>query len=118
MYILFPIGIMYYFGTNLDQKFNVPDFWPEANQTHKIPFEKDEIQAELERLRRRRLAQREKRLAIEERVRQLQEGKDTAEEGVVVHENGRAVPMALREGESTMRGMLQQRAVIGREGPR
>jgi protein PET100 len=68
MYILFPIGIMYYFGTNLDQKFSVPDFWPKENQTHKIPFDRDEIQSELERLKARRLALRQKRLEEEARL--------------------------------------------------
>lgn len=63
---MFPIGIMYYFGTNLDQRFSVPDFWPPPEQTHKIPFDKDEIQQELARLQRRRLENREKRLAKEE----------------------------------------------------
>lgn len=65
MYIMFPIGIMYYFGTNLDSRFAVPDFWPKDNQTHKIPFEKEDIQAELEMLRQRRLQARAKRLALE-----------------------------------------------------
>ncbi|KAF2084371.1 hypothetical protein K490DRAFT_75897 [Saccharata proteae CBS 121410] len=65
LYILFPIGVMYYFGTNLDNKFSVPDFWPKEGQTHKIPFEKDEIQGELARLRARRLALRERRLQQE-----------------------------------------------------
>ena len=62
---MFPIGIMYYFGTNLDSRFAVPDFWPKDGQTHTIPFEKDEIQAELERLKARRLAARERRLELE-----------------------------------------------------
>ena len=53
MYILFPIGIMYYFGTNLDGKFSVPDFWPKPEQTHRIPYEREEIKAELERLKAR-----------------------------------------------------------------
>ncbi len=53
MYILFPIGIMYYFGTNLDGRFNVPDFWPKEGQTHKIPYERDEIKKEIERLKAR-----------------------------------------------------------------
>src|SRR5215469_2884337 len=65
LYILFPIGIMYYFGTNLDQKFSVPGFWPGPNQTHKIPFEKEEIDAELARLKARRLQLRRKRLEEE-----------------------------------------------------
>jgi protein PET100 len=55
MYILFPIGIMYYFGTNLDGKFSVPDFWPKPEQTHKIPYEREEIKKELERLKARNL---------------------------------------------------------------
>lgn len=61
MYILFPIGIMYYFGTNLDGKFSVPDFWPKPGQTHKIPHEREEIAAELERLKQKRLALRAQR---------------------------------------------------------
>lgn len=56
---------MYYFGTNLDERFAVPDFWPRKEETHRIPFEKDEIRGELERLRRRRLERREKRLGVE-----------------------------------------------------
>lgn len=52
MYILFPIGWMYYFGTNLEDRFSVPDFWPKQEQSHKIPFEREEIQSELERMRR------------------------------------------------------------------
>ncbi|KAL1640496.1 hypothetical protein SLS58_006846 [Diplodia intermedia] len=65
LYILFPIGYMYYFGTNLEERFTVPDFWPKEGQTHKIPYEKDEIQSELARLRARRLALRDQRLANE-----------------------------------------------------
>jgi len=53
---------MYYYGTNLDRRFSVPDFWPKPNQTHKIPFERDEIRSELERLKQKRLYSREKRL--------------------------------------------------------
>lgn len=62
---MFPIGIMYYFGTNLDNRFAVPDFWPKAEHANKLPTEKEEIHAELERLRARRLYLREKRLAEE-----------------------------------------------------
>ncbi|KAL1633947.1 hypothetical protein SLS56_002538 [Neofusicoccum ribis] len=65
LYILFPIGYMYYFGTNLESRFSVPDFWPKEGQTHKIPYEKDEIHSELVRLKARRLAMREQRLAQE-----------------------------------------------------
>lgn len=56
---------MYYFGTNLDERFAVPDFWPRKEETHRIPFEKDEIKGELERLRKRRLAMRERRIAAQ-----------------------------------------------------
>lgn len=65
MYILFPIGWMYYFGTNLDNRFAVPDFWPKPGETHKIPFEREELGQELERLRTRRLALRDARLQRE-----------------------------------------------------
>jgi protein PET100 len=65
MYIMFPIGWMYYFGANLEERFSVPDFWPKENETHHIPFEKDEIQSELARLRARRLAARQRRFELE-----------------------------------------------------
>lgn len=65
MYIMFPIGWMYYFGANLEERFSVPDFWPKENETHTIPFEKDEIQSELARLRARRLAARQRRFELE-----------------------------------------------------
>ncbi|KAH7125618.1 mitochondrial cytochrome c oxidase assembly factor [Dendryphion nanum] len=67
MYILFPIGIMYYFGTNLDGKFSVPDFWPKEGQTHKIPYEREEIKKELERLKAQNLERRRIRMAEEAR---------------------------------------------------
>ena len=70
MYIMFPIAIMYYYGTNLDNRFAVPDFWPKVEQTNRIPFEKDEIKAELERLRQRRLLLRDKRLGDDTRSSQ------------------------------------------------
>lgn len=73
MYIMFPIAIMYYYGTNLDNRFSVPDFWPKAGQTNRVPFEKDEIAAELERLKARRLYLRDKRLAQEKLQQQQQQ---------------------------------------------
>ncbi|KAL2124430.1 hypothetical protein VTJ04DRAFT_795 [Mycothermus thermophilus] len=73
VYVMFPIGIMYYFGTNLDSRFSVPDFWPRPEQTNKVPFEREEIHAELERLRARRLYLREQRLAAEARAAALAE---------------------------------------------
>jgi protein PET100, fungi type len=54
---------MWYFGTNLEQRFAVPDFWPTQAQSHKIPFEKEEIKAELERMQREMRARKEEREA-------------------------------------------------------
>lgn len=61
MYIIFPIGWMYYFGTNLDDRFSVPGFWPTTEQSHKIPLEKEEIDRELSRMRMLDAVKREKR---------------------------------------------------------
>lgn len=65
MYVIFPIGWMYYFGTNLDERFSVPGFWPTAEQSHKIPFEKEEIDRELARMRTVDAVRRERRLRRE-----------------------------------------------------
>lgn len=80
MYIMFPIGIMYYFGTNLDSRFAVPDFWPKEGQTHTIPFEKEDIHEELERLKQRRLAVRAHRLAMESRGEKYEQTEHRREE--------------------------------------
>ncbi|KKZ66613.1 hypothetical protein EMCG_07727 [[Emmonsia] crescens] len=50
VYILFPIGWMYYFGKNLEERFSVPGFWPTKEQSHKIPLELGEIEKELARM--------------------------------------------------------------------
>ena len=85
LYIMFPIGWMYYFGTNLESRFSIPDFWPAPETTHKIPFEREEIKAEVARLRAKRLEKRARRLQMggkvdggeeeERRVDQNREGK-------------------------------------------
>ena len=80
MYVMFPIGIMYYFGTNLDSRFNVPAFWPKAEHANKVPFEREEISAELERLRARRLYNRERRLAAEAREAQQNQSQNQQED--------------------------------------
>ncbi|MCJ1265370.1 hypothetical protein MMC22_005247 [Lobaria immixta] len=64
MYIMFPIGWMYYFGTNLESRFSVPDFWPKPENTHRIPFERGELEEELERLKKERLDRRARRLEL------------------------------------------------------
>jgi protein PET100 len=61
MYILFPISIMYYFGTNLEGRFSVPEFWPKPGQTHKIPYDREEIAKELERIKARNLENKRRR---------------------------------------------------------
>ena len=62
---------MYYFGTNLESRFSVPGFWPPPEQTHRIPFEKEEMREELERLKRKRLEKRARRLEMEAREAEL-----------------------------------------------
>lgn len=71
MYILFPISVMYYFGTNLDNRFSVPDFWPKEGQTHKIPYEREEIKKEIERIK---LRNREIKRRMEEEARRAGDG--------------------------------------------
>ncbi|KAJ5778911.1 hypothetical protein N7457_006631 [Penicillium paradoxum] len=68
MYVLFPIGWMYYFGTNLDDRFSTKGFWPTAEQSHKIPLDKEEIDQELARMRMVDVVKREQRLAAEARA--------------------------------------------------
>ena len=53
---------MYYFGTNLENRFSVKGFWPTTEQSHKIPDSKEEIDQELSRMRVRDSILREKRL--------------------------------------------------------
>jgi len=59
MYLAFPIGWMYYFGTNLDERFKVPDFWPTQEQSHKLPYDKEDIRAEIVRMREREKRRKE-----------------------------------------------------------
>ena len=65
---MFPIGWMYYFGTNLENRFSVPDFWPKPEETNKIPFEKEEQIDLAEKLKTARLERRRKRLEAEDRL--------------------------------------------------
>ncbi|CEL01682.1 hypothetical protein BJX68DRAFT_269554 [Aspergillus pseudodeflectus] len=66
MYVIFPIGWMYYFGTNLDERFSVPGFWPTAEQSHKIPLEKEDIDKELARMRMADALKRERRERLQQ----------------------------------------------------
>lgn len=91
MYLAFPIGYMYYFGTNLENRFSVHGFWPTQEQSHKIPYEKEEIKAEVERIRsemQTREIQRQQRRRVEaesafDQVRsKLREGEKSQDENV------------------------------------
>ncbi|KXG50373.1 uncharacterized protein PGRI_068640 [Penicillium griseofulvum] len=72
MYVLFPIGWMYYFGTNLDDRFATKGFWPTAEQSHKIPLDKEEIDQELARMRMVDAMKRERRQAAEAQLQATQ----------------------------------------------
>lgn len=71
-YIMFPIGIMFYFGTNLDNRFAVPGFWPKPEECNKIPKDRDEIKAEYDRIVARQKLRQAKKLE-EERKRAAQQ---------------------------------------------
>ncbi len=74
MYIMFPIGWMYYFGTNLESRFSVPDFWPAPESTHKIPHDREDLLLELERLKNQRLERRARRLEMDAAERERERG--------------------------------------------
>ena len=105
---MFPIGWMYYFGTNLENRFAVPDFWPEPGSTHKIPFEKDELKELGDKLREQRLERKRRRLEREavgenemdemsgegrggvvEEVKRVEEGQREQVEGDVASTSGK-----------------------------
>lgn len=63
MYVMFPIGIMFYFGTNLDNRFSVPGFWPRPEECNQVPRDRDEVVAEYQKLiRRQKFRQDQQRL--------------------------------------------------------
>lgn len=66
---------MYYFGTNLEERFAVPGFWPKPEQSHKIPFEREEIDKELERMKQLRAFKREREeMAAQNQVGEVDAG--------------------------------------------
>ncbi|KAJ5674706.1 uncharacterized protein N7477_004640 [Penicillium maclennaniae] len=79
VYILFPIGWMYYFGTNLDDRFKVKGFWPTEEQSHKIPLDKEEIDQELARMRMVDTMRRERQAAAQAQI-QAQQAQTTSTE--------------------------------------
>lgn len=79
MYLMFPIGWMYYFGTNLENRFSVPDFWPTQEQSHKLPYDKEDLRAEVHRIQRE--MQDQKLRKTEETRRALEEAKAAFRKG-------------------------------------
>jgi protein PET100 len=65
VYIMFPIGIMYYYGVNENKRFSVPGFWPSKEQSHRIPTDPADLDEELDRLRAIRLEIRRRRLDVD-----------------------------------------------------
>lgn len=100
MYIMFPIAWMYYFGTNLDTRFTVPDFWPEPESTHKIPFEKEDQLDMVKKLKDARLEKRRQRLE-----REQQEGVKIESLGEGRQLEGVAIGAKRREGSSPVFGV-------------
>ncbi|KAK5990284.1 hypothetical protein PT974_08551 [Cladobotryum mycophilum] len=49
-YVMFPIGIMFYFGTNLDNRFSVNGFWPRPEECNQLPRDREEVVAEYNRI--------------------------------------------------------------------
>ncbi|KAI9754962.1 MAG: hypothetical protein M1815_005276 [Lichina confinis] len=96
MYIMFPIGIMYYFGTNLENRFSVPDFWPKASECNRIPFDRDELREELNRMKTQRL---------DRRARRLQREKAEAEAHADAEGHGRAQAPSAMRAEAASRGI-------------
>lgn len=68
MYIMFPIGTMYYFGTNIEERFAVNNFWPRPEECNKVPHDRDEIRAEYERIVARQKLRQAKKIE-EEKLR-------------------------------------------------
>lgn len=61
--VMFPVGTMFYFGTNLDNRFSVDGFWPKPEECNKLPRDRDEVKAEYERIvARQRFRQAQKKL--------------------------------------------------------
>lgn len=76
MYVMFPIGIMFYFGTNLDNRFSVNGFWPRPEECNKVPRDREEVVAEYEKMIRR---QRFKQARLEQERQQQQAANPTQE---------------------------------------
>lgn len=92
---------MWYFGTNLDNRFSVPGFWPKPEQTYKIPYDREEIAAEVERMRKRRLERRRIRLEDEAKMKELEGAKS-----VLQSDQAQDGPKPQSKESPTSRGIL------------
>lgn len=54
---------MFYFGTNLDNRFSVPGFWPKPEESNQVPHSREDIKAEYERIVERQRLLKERREA-------------------------------------------------------
>jgi protein PET100, fungi type len=72
MYVMFPIGTMYYFGTNLDNRFVVKDFWPKAEECNKVPRDREEVILEYERIVARQKLRQAKKLEEQRKLAEAQ----------------------------------------------
>ncbi|KAG8531924.1 uncharacterized protein KY384_003560 [Bacidia gigantensis] len=111
LYIMFPIGWMWYFGTNLENRFTIPDFWPKEGETHKIPFDRDEQRLLAQKLRESRLEKRRRRLELEgiivpeEAVREVAEASDRVGKTRVQDKEEEHVEQAVESREVERRRM-------------
>lgn len=63
--------MMYYFGTNLDNRFSVEGFWPKPEECNQLPRDREEVKAEYERIVARQKLRQARKLE-EERLRAAQ----------------------------------------------
>ena len=99
---------MYYFGTNLENRFSVPDFWPEPGTTHKIPFEKEEQEELLNKLRAARLERRRKRLELERQAGNLEQEADVMSTAAQELMSGSAKPQDVQSHDMLRLGVIDR----------
>ncbi|ODQ64263.1 hypothetical protein NADFUDRAFT_43270 [Nadsonia fulvescens var. elongata DSM 6958] len=75
-YLMSPILVMLYVGSNTHEKFNVPGFWPDPHRLNNPPKNVHDIHAEIERMK---LARIEKRKRLEEKAKAMGEFREEEE---------------------------------------
>lgn len=91
---------MYYFGVNLESRFQVPDFWPALGTTHRLPFDREELKELSEKLKKDRLERKRRRLEREGVLGGAEEERGAGEEprGGQGEVGGRGPPVAESSG--------------------